>query len=277
LKNTSTKQGPGRRGSWTRIALPAEQQLRRQLQSRHWLRLHAWLTGLFTLAVMAALSAIVLHLGVHSMALRYALVLAAGYGVYLLLVRLWAEAMLRRSWDLPADLPADLPWPGGGTSGEAGAQLSGQGGSFAGGGASGGWDSGGEALGGAAQSLAEGAGGVDLSAGLDGVDGEGVVLLPVLLVFGLLLLALTGAGSLVWLMFGSELFLAVAVEVAFALLMARTLYVMEREGWLLVALRLSWKPVLGALLVTVALGWAGDFFFPQADTLAQVVRALRAP
>lgn len=252
--------------------------MRRQLQSRHWLRLHAWLTGLFTLAVMAALSAVLLHAGMHSMALRYGLVLAAGYGVYLLLVRLWAEAMLRRSWDLPVD----LPWPGGSAPGEtgaqlseAGAQLSGQGGSFAGGGASGGWDSGGEALGSAAESLAEGAGGVDLSAGLEAVDAEGVVLLPVLLVFGLLLLALTGAGSLLWLMFGSELFLAVAVEVSFALLMARTLYVMEREGWLLVALRLSWKPVLGALLVTVALGWACDFFFPQADTLAQVVRALR--
>lgn len=252
--------------------------MRRQLQSRHWVRLHAWLTGLFTLAVMAALSAVLLHFGMHSMALRYGLVLAAGYGVYLLLVRLWAEAMLHRSWDLPVD----LPWPGGSASGEtgaqlseAGAQLSGQGGSFAGAGASGGWDSGGEALGSAAESLAEGAGGVDLSAGLEAVDADGVVLLPVLLVFGLLLLALTGAGSLLWLMFGSELFLAVAVEVSFALLMARTLYVMEREGWLLVALRLSWKPVLGALLVTVALGWACDFFFPQADTLAQVVRALR--
>lgn len=162
-----------------------------------------------------------------------------------------------------------------GAQGCCGAQLSGQGGSFAGGGASGGWDSDGQALGGVAETLAEGAGGVDLSAGLDAVDGEGVVLLPVLLVFGLLLLALTGAGSLLWLMFGSELFLAVAVEVAFALLMARTLYVVEREGWLLVALRLTWKPMLGALLATVALGWACDAFFPQAETLLQVVRALR--
>lgn len=249
--------------------------MRRQLQSRHWLRLHAWLTGLFTLAVMTALSAVLLHAGMHSMALRYGLVLAAGYGVYLLLVRLWAEAMLRRAWDGPADLPIEMPWPGGATPGEVGAEWSGQGGSFAGGGASGSWDSGGEALGSVAQGLGEGAGGVDLSAGLDAADAEGVILLPVLLVFGLLLLALTGAGSLLWLMFGSELFLAVAVEVAFALLMARTLYVVEREGWLLVALRLTWKPVLGALLVMVALGWVGDFFFPQADTLAQVVRALR--
>ncbi|MNW13349.1 hypothetical protein D3C71_2112900 [compost metagenome] len=50
---------------------------------------------------------------------------------------------------------------------------------------------------------------------------------------------------------------------------------MEREGWLLVALRLSWKPVLGALLVTVALGWACDVLLPQADTLTQALRLLR--
>ena len=66
-----------------------------------------------------------------------------------------------------------------------------------------------------------------------------------------------------------------AVEVAFALLMARTLYVVEREGWLLAALRLSWKPVLGALVGAVALGAAADWLFPQADTLVQVLRALR--
>lgn len=262
MQESSVKKSPPRRNAWTRIALPAEQQLRRQLQNRHWLRLHAWLTGGLTLAVMAALSAVLLHVGMRSMGLRYGLVLAAGYGVYLLLLRLWAEAMLRRSWDAPGD----LPWSGGAGRGGAIPVESGQGGSFGGGGASGHWDGAGETLGSSA---------ADLPLGLDAVDAEGVVLLPVLLVFAVLLLALTGAGSLLWLMFGAELFLAVAVEVAFALLMARTLYVMEREGWLLVALRLSWKPVLGALLLAVALGWACDVLFPQAETLAQALRALR--
>lgn len=268
MQEPFVKNSPPRGNAWTRIALPAEQQLRRQLQNHHWLRLHAWLTGGLTLAVMAALSAVLLHAGMRSMGLRYGLVLAAGYGVYLLLLRLWAEAMLRRSWDAPAD----LPWSGGAGRGGAIPVESGQGGSFGGGGASGHWDGAGETLGAA---LDQGSSAADLPLGLDAVDAEGVVLLPVLLVFGALLLALTGAGSLLWLMFGSELFLAVAVEVAFALLMARTLYVMEREGWLLVALRLSWKPVLGALLLAVALGWACDMLFPQADTLAQALRALR--
>ncbi|MET1116104.1 MAG: hypothetical protein ABWY08_14300 [Comamonas sp.] len=257
--------------------MSAEPQLRRQLQSRHWLRLHAWLTALFTLAVMSVVSAALLHAGVRSMGLRYALVLAAGYGVYLVLVRLWAEAMLRRSWDTPAEVPAQLPWPGGGGADSQVPMESGQGGSFAGGGASGDWGEAAEPLGNAVDALTQGAESVDLSPALDAVDGEGLVLLPVLLVFGLLLLAFAGAGSLLWLVFGTELFLAVTVEVAFALLMARTLYVVEREGWLLVALRLSWKPVLGALLVAVALGVACDLLFPQAETLAQALRLLKAP
>ena len=88
-------------------------------------------------------------------------------------------------------------------------------------------------------------------------------------------LAKAGTGSLLWLVFGADLFLTVAVEVAFALLMARTLYVVERDGWLLAALRVSWKPLLGALVTAVALGAVADWAFPQADTLVQVLRALR--
>ena len=102
------------------------------------------------------------------------------------------------------------------------------------------------------------------------------MVVPVLLVFAALLVAVTGTGSLLWLVFGADLFLTVAVEVAFALLMARTLYVVEREGWLLAALRISWKPVLGALVTAVVLGAVADWFFPQADTLVQVLRVLRA-
>ena len=50
----------------------------------------------------------------------------------------------------------------------------------------------------------------------------------------------------------------------------------EREGWLLAAIRLSWKPLLGALVCAVALGALVDHFAPQADTLAQAVQQWRA-
>ena len=135
--------------------------------------------------------------------------------------------------------------------------------------------SGADASGAAAPGAESASSGIDWGGGLDAIDGEGVVLLPVLALFALMLLAFTGLGSLLWLVWGSELFLAVAVEVAFALLMARSLYVMERDGWLLVALRLSWKPMLGALLSAVALGLLCDALFPEADTLAQVIKSLR--
>jgi hypothetical protein len=254
------------------VLLTQEDRVRRRLQQRHWLRRHAGLTGGLSLAGMSLLSLALLHAGMHSMALRYGVALACGYLLYLLLLRLWAECMLRRDGDVPDATP------GGGSSPrtpETGSFESGQGGSYGGGGSSGSWDDGG-VLPEAASSASQGIDlpGMDLP-GIDGLDEGAVVLVPVLLVFAALLLAVTGAGSLLWLVFGADLFLAVAVEVAFALLMARTLYVVEREGWLLAALRLSWKPVLGALVAAVALGALADWLFPQADTLVQVLRALR--
>jgi hypothetical protein len=54
-----------------------EARMRRRLQQRHWLRLHALLTGVFSLGCMLALSWGLLHAGVHSMGLRYGLSLGA--------------------------------------------------------------------------------------------------------------------------------------------------------------------------------------------------------
>jgi hypothetical protein len=247
--------------------------MRRRLQKRHWLRLHAALTGGLSLGAMSLISLCLLHAGVHSMALRYGLALACGYLLYLLLVRLWAGCMLRRDWDA-GDVPSDAP----GSSGKSGSAEavgfeSGQGGSYGGGGAGGHWDDGG-----VVPDIMPASPGMELPdvdvPGLEGLDEGAVVVVPVLLVFALLLVAVTGMGSLLWLVFGADLFLTVAVEVAFALLMARTLYVVEREGWLLAALRMSWKPVLGALVTAVALGALADWLFPHADTLTQVLRGL---
>ena len=260
------------------MQLSQELQLRRRLQKRHWLRLHAALTGGISLGVMSLLSLALLHAGVHSMAVRYGVALVAGYLLYLLLVRLWVGCMLRRDWDV-GDVPSDTPGFSG-SSGKSGAAdaagfESGQGGSYGGGGAGGQWDGGAHLGELASPSSGTGLPDVDLS-GVDGLDEGAIVVVPVLLVFAALLVAVTGTGSLLWLVFGADLFLTVAVEVAFALLMARTLYVVEREGWLLAALRISWKPVLGALVTAVVLGAVADWFFPQADTLVQVLRVLRA-
>lgn len=271
-----SRQTRRRSASWTQVQLGRDQHMRRRLQKRHWLRLHAAVTGGLSLAAMSLISLCLLHAGVHSMGLRYGLALACGYLLYLLLVRLWAGCMLRRDWDT-GDAGSDVP----GSSGKSGSAdtadtaglESGQGGSYGGGGAGGHWDDGA-----AVPDIAPASSGLELPdvdvSGLDALDEGAVVLVPVLLVFAVLLVAVTGMGSLVWLVFGADLFLTVAVEVAFALLMTRTLYVVEREGWLLAALRISWTPVLGALVAAVALGLLADWLFPQADTLAQVLRSL---
>ena len=271
-----SRQTRRRSASWTRVQLGRDQHMRRRLQKRHWLRLHAALTGGLSLAAMSLISLCLLHAGVHSMGLRYGLALACGYLLYLLLVRLWAGCMLRRDWDAGdagADVPGSSGKSGGADTADTAGFESGQGGSYGGGGAGGHWGDGA-----AVPDIAPASSGLELPdvdvSGLDGLDEGAVVLVPVLLIFAVLLVAVTGMGSLVWLVFGADLFLTVAVEVAFALLMTRTLYVVEREGWLPAALRISWKPVLGALVAAVALGLLADWLFPQADTLAQVLRSL---
>lgn len=271
-----SRQTRRRSASWTRVQLGRDQHMRRRLQKRHWLRLHAALTGGLSLAAMSLISLCLLHAGVHSMGLRYGLALACGYLLYLLLVRLWAGCMLRRDWDAGdagADVPGSSVKPGGADTADTAGFESGQGGSYGGGGAGGHWGDGA-----AVPDIAPASSGLELPdvdvSGLDALDEGAVVLVPVLLIFAVLLVAVTGMGSLVWLVFGADLFLTVAVEVAFALLMTRTLYVVEREGWLPAALRISWKPVLGALVAAVALGLLADWLFPQADTLAQVLRSL---
>lgn len=160
---------------------------------------------------------------------------------------------------------------------------SGGGGDFGGGGADAGFDAPIDAL---ASALGDGAGdgggsvlGDVASGALDaaGAADEGaIVIIPVLAVFGAVLAAALGAGWLLLLYFGTETLLAVAVELAFAYTAARTVVRIEREGWLLAAVRLSWKPLLGALLCAVALGALIDHYTPQADTLAEAVRLWQA-
>ncbi|WP_201522702.1 hypothetical protein, partial [Klebsiella pneumoniae] len=56
---------------------------------------------------------------------------------------------------------------------------------------------------------------------------------------------------------------------------ARAAVGVERAGWLPAAVRLTWKPLLGALLCAVVLGAALDRFLPDARSLPQAVRMLQ--
>lgn len=276
---SSRRRASARRSNFRSIRVE-EDALVRRLRSRHTLWLHGGLMGLITLLVMWGMSTALRHGGVDSLAVRYALALGAGYLAYLLLLRIWAGMLVReeeRDW--LDGVQIDVPMPGGGSGGQGdGGFHSGGGGDFGGGGASGSFDgpadvsecvgdAGGDLLGDVASSALELAGGADEGA---------LVVIPVLAVFGTVLAVVLGGGWLLLLYFGSEAPLAVAVELAFAYTAARTVVRVEREGWLLAAIRLSWKPLLGALVCAVALGVLVDHFAPQADTLPQAVQQWRA-
>lgn len=248
---------------------------RQRLRTRHSLRWHGWGIGLLVLAAMWAAAHLQMMLGSDSLALRYLVTLAGGYLVFLLLLRWWAGALVGERHGLDGDAGIDLPGgrsPGDCAPGRVDAEPafeSGGGGDFGGGGAQADFapiaDSG-SAFGDLASGAAEAAGTADEGA---------IVVVPVLAVFVIGWLVAMGAGSLLLLYFGWDVLLAVAVEVAFSYVSARTAVKLAREGWLPAAVRLTWKPLLGALACAVLLGAALDFFVPAARSLPHALQLLR--
>ena len=248
------------------------------LRQKHWLRMHGLCMGLLVLLVMWAVTALLLHTGVESMAQRYAISLGIGYLVYLLVLRLWAAYLVRHAYerereDGSFDGPdGSVDLPGFQHDHAAPDWQSGGGGDFAGGGASGDWGSGVDV-----PSAAADAGGSWDLGGLDlgGADEGIVIVVPILAVFAGLVAAFFGLGALLWLYFGIDVLLGVAVELAFSMMAARAVVRVERAGWLLSAVRLTWKPLLGALVCAVAVGALADWWVPEADTLREVVAHIR--
>lgn len=231
------------------------------------MRLHGLCIGSFTMVLMWATSHLQMVMGVDSLALRYLVTLGVGYGAYLWVLRLWAARLVGdrsegSQWDGSVDLP-DV-WPSGGSGGGSGAPLPRTGGGdFGGAGANGDF---GDGLGDVAGGALEAAGSADEGA---------VVLVPLVAVFLIGVLLLGGAGALAMLYFGWDVLLAVAVELAFSVVTARAAVGMERGGWLGAAVRLTWKPLLGALVCAVALGATIDHFLPGVQSLPQAVRAIQ--
>lgn len=216
-----------------------ESRLERELLQRFELRMHGLVRGTVILLLTWALSHLLMRLGVGSLALRYLAALGGGYLAYLMLLR-WVGRLLRRNTRIDpdaVDLGLDLVrGPPGGGSADIGVSDIG------------------------VSDVAGGA--LDLAAGAD----EGaVVVLPVLAVFLICAAGLLGAGALVLLYFGAEALLAVAIELAFSYVSARVAVRLAREGWLVAAVRLTWKPLLGALV---------DRFLPRAHSLPVAVRML---
>jgi len=247
-----------------------ENATRERLQRQHSLWLHGWCIGLAVVLVMWGAAHLQMVLGSASLAMRYVATLGAGYLAFLLLLRWWAGQLVGEESSLDVDLPdVGHVRVGGGGDSPAPPFRSGGGGDFGGGGADASFEVAGEAAS-TAGDLAKGALGVAGDA-----DEGAVVVIPVVVVFLGALLALFGFGSLLLLFFGWEVLLTVAVEIAFGYVSARTAVRLAREGWLTAAVRLTWKPLLGALVCAVLLGALIDHFVPHARSLPHAVKLMR--
>ena len=275
--------------NWRSVRL-VESRLQHALRQRHSFRLHGLCIGLVTLALTWGASHVQMLLGVDSLAVRYLVSLGLGYLGYLLMLRIWAGALVDRPGSGKADVP-DFPdvsglvqsWPSGGSDGGKVVPVdlkSGGGGDFAGGGASGDFSGPGDTVwvsqaGDGGDVLGDLAGGaIDAAASAD----EGaVVVVPVAVIFLLGCVVFLGAGTLLMLYFGWEALLAVAVELSFSYVTARSAVRVVREGWLAAVLRLTWKPLLGTVVCAFILGAGIDYFVPAADSLPHAIRLLRTP
>ena len=283
----SNSSSPKKKSSstWRSVRMPHHGAVARSLQQRYSLRWHGLLIGSFTLLLMWCTSHVQMLLGVESLALRYFVTLSVGYLGYLLVLRAWAARLVRSDRDKGGDGSSldvpDVSWPSGssgGGSGQVPLPRTG-GGDFGGGGASG--DFGGAWT----QGLSSGGSGSDSSAlgdlasgaadAIGSADEGAVVVVPVVAIFLIGAAIIFGAGSLAMLFFGWDVLLTVAVEIAFSVATARAAVGVEREGWLTAAVRLTWKPLLGALVCAVVLGATIDHFMPGVQSLPQAVRVIQ--
>ena len=233
--------------NWRSVRL-WESAFERELHRRHSLRTHGFLLGTSTLLLMWAVSALQMLAGNDSLALRYAVTLGVGYLAYLGLLRWWAQRLVDGRAEIDPDLVEVLDVPSSSASPSMQVEA------------------------GDASAIGDLAGGA-LEAAASADEGA-VIVVPVVAIFLLGIALVTGAGALALLYFGWDALLAVAVEIAFSYVSARAAVRVAREGWLGVAVKLTWKPLLGALLCAVLLGAIIDRFMPQVNSLPQAVRVL---
>ena len=236
--------------NWRSVRL-WESEVERDLRRRYSLRTHGLLIGSVTLLLMWAVSSLVRHFGAHSLALRYLFTLGIGYVAYLLILRWWAQRLAEGRAEINLDVPDAGIDPGIDPCTDTGY---------------------------APLAHADGTGLGDLAGGaleaVGSADEGAVIVVPVLAIFLVGCAIVLGAGSLVLLYFGSDVLLAVTLELAFSYVSARAAVRLAREGWLSAAVRLTWKPLLGAVVCAVLLGASVDHFMPQVNSLPEAVRVL---
>jgi hypothetical protein len=238
---------------------------------RRWLRWHSFLLASVTFAVAWGASATLMRAGVGLLALRWPLALVMAYTVFIGLLWLWCRWLLSREQadgDPGLELPDVEFSRDGGRAGPAREPAAGADGAGGGGGGGGGpldADAAVDTAGDVAGSVLEAAASAD----------EGIVIaVPLAVVAGIAALIAGGLGVAVFGLFGVEVLLGVAVEIAIAAAGGALAYRARREGWLAHALSRTIKPMLILLLIVVALGAVIDHWMPQAGSLPRAVKLL---
>jgi hypothetical protein len=101
-----------------------------------------------------------------------------------------------------------------------------------------------------------------------------VIIVPLAVVFGVAAVIAGALGFAVFGLFGVEMLLGVAVEIAFAAAGGALAFRARREGWLPHAASRSARPMLAFALLCIATGAAIDVLLPEANSLPQALRAL---
>ena len=264
-------------------ALKFERGVHADLHRRRWVRFHVLLIGLVTFGVLWSISHMLMVAGIGSMALRHGIALVGAYVVYLGLLRAWSRWLLSRD-----EGSLDIGDPGfdlisrasdGARAADAPVFLSGAGGDFGGGGAGGSFDPPdvvGEAVSAAADAGSSVVGDVaSATAEAVGSADEGaVVLVPIALAFGVAVALATVLGFAVFGLFGVEVLMGVAVEIAFASAGGAFALKAQREGWLRHAVRRTAGPMAIVLTVTVVTGLVIGHWLPESKTLPHALKRL---
>lgn len=258
----------------------AVNELRQDLQSRSWPR--AQMTLLVSLTGGAGLLAsfLMLHAGLHNMALRYPLALTAAYGAFLLLLWLWLRTKADDWTDVP-DVGLDLPIPSGRVPTP---WTSGGGGNFSGGGASANFDApmplqafapgpspsvSSDVGSGLSDGLADGFGSIG-----DAVDADELVI-PLLVIALAVGLALS---SFYVIYSAPTLFAELLLDGALSASLYKRLRGIERRHWVSTALRRTALPFVLTALFLAAVGWGLQTVAPGARSVGDAIhRVSEAP
>jgi hypothetical protein len=256
---------------------------KQRFPERYLVRFHMTLLLLGVSVSGLLTSKILLEFGLHSMLVRYLIAVCVAYAIFFLLIRiwLWYVGVSSKSDPTSPDLDigdasdigqisADAFQGGAGIDEPAGVGLSGTGGDFGGGGATDMWGNASTASESVHSSLKPSGGG--RSSGSSGgwdfdLGDEGIVLV----VLGLLLLVIFGAGA--YLVYAAP---EILTEAAFQALLAAGLIKASRKitrrGWMGSVLRATCVPFLVVLVMTGIFGWVAQTNYPHASCLADIFR-----